>query len=261
MPKKMLINQYEHNLVAMAHLLDAVDERHWYSGIDKDLKQWRTSRDTSHHLSAYGGMGSFNDVWICAANKHEVSIQQEPWVNTPFNWIKSICHQLAQKPDDSLSALELSQSVGYYDADLSAFVGGDEAPDYMRGLSGTDIKLQGWRCLQCGYSEASSRSLESLLADIVLPSEIFRACEVRELDRLVDQVQALKLRGIDALRADLSQLIKSSGIVLSNRDGWMRPCPTCSSEDTAVYRWVLRKRDSRRFIPSDDNLPMKLGKA
>jgi hypothetical protein len=108
----------------------------------------------------------------------------------------------------------------------------------------------------CGYSETSPDSLEKLLADIVLPVEVFRACEKRELDRLVDQVLALKLKGLTDLRADLAKLITSSGIVLK-QDRWMRPCRACGNDDTAVYRWTLQGRTNRRFIPSDDNLPMQ----
>ncbi len=76
------MNQYEHCLIAMKRLLDAVGESHWAKWIDTDIKVWRANCDVSHHLSAYGGMGSFNDIWICRANQHTLTEAQEPWANT-----------------------------------------------------------------------------------------------------------------------------------------------------------------------------------
>ena len=48
------MNQYEHSLIAMKRLLDAVGESHWAKWIDTDITEWRANRDPSHHLSAYG---------------------------------------------------------------------------------------------------------------------------------------------------------------------------------------------------------------
>ena len=250
-------SQYEHSLVAMARLLEAVGEAHWLEWISSDLRQWRAARDTSHHLSAYGGMGSFNDVWICGTNGHRVSFKQEPWANILFNWMKSICHHLAQGPHDNPSALELSDAVGFHDASLSAVPGGDLAPDHMRGLIGADLQLQGWRCLQCGHAETSTSSLEGVVADSLLPSRIFHACEAQKLDRLVDQVLAFELPEAKGLRNDLLRIVGVSNIELKDRNGWMRPCPVCASDDTAVYRWTLESKEQLRLIPSKDNLPLK----
>ncbi len=56
------MSQYEHSLIAMKRLLDAVGEAHWADWIHADIEHWRSKHSTSHHLSAYGGMGSFTDV-------------------------------------------------------------------------------------------------------------------------------------------------------------------------------------------------------
>lgn len=254
---EMKDSQYEQSLLAMIHLLKKVGEDQWLKWIEEDLRLWRGNRDTSHHLSAYGGMGSFNDVIICSMNQHQVTDQQDPWANNLFNWIKSICHFLAKQPCKSFSAKDLSRSIGIYDAPLSAFVGGENAPDSMRGSISSDIKLQGWRCLECGYSEISRRALESMLSDIVLPGRIFKACEVNGLVQLIDDALSFKLPGTDELRGLLRRKIEESDIYIIDRDGCMRPCPECKSEDTAVYRWVSDPEDETRFIPSKDNLPLR----
>jgi hypothetical protein len=178
-------------------------------------------------------------------------------VNILFNWLKSICHYLAKQPEMSFSASQLSKSIGYYDAPLSAFVGGNQAPEHMRGLFGSNHKLQGWHCLDCGYSEVSSRSVESYIANVLIPAEVFRACEEHDLVRLVDDVLNTNLPSTNKLRDYLNGAISSSEINLMDHDGWMRPCPSCGSEDTGVYRWKLETNEYSRFVPSSDNLPPK----
>ncbi len=165
------MTQYEHSLVAMKRLLDAVHEDHWANWIGTDIEQWRATGDTSHHLSAYGGMGSFNDVIICRANEHSVTEVTEAWANTLFEWLKSVCYFLAEHPTDSFTSETLANRVGRHDSSLAAAVASD--------------------------------------------------------------------------------------ILLITRDGWNWKCPHCNSDDTAVYRWVLRLENECRFEPSTDNLPLR----
>jgi hypothetical protein len=53
-----LLSQYEQCLIAMKRLLESVGETHWATWIEQDIDAWRDRRDTSHHLSGDGGMGS-----------------------------------------------------------------------------------------------------------------------------------------------------------------------------------------------------------
>lgn len=50
------MSQYEHSLIAMKRLLDAVGETYWADWIETDIEHWRSKRSVSRHLSAYGGM-------------------------------------------------------------------------------------------------------------------------------------------------------------------------------------------------------------
>ncbi len=251
------MNQYEHSLIAMKRLLDAVGESHWARKVDLDIAKWRANRDTSHHLSAYGGMGSFNDIWICRANHHTLTDSQEPWANTLFEWLKSLCHFLAQHPDDSFDLNMLTSNIGRRDSTLAALVGGGKAPASIRGYATEDRKLQGWRCLGCGYGEASNRDIEYLVAEDVVPHMVFQSCEHSTLEKLVDQTLAGNILDLEAMRQSLAAAISSSGIALIDRDGWMRPCPSCGEDDTAVYRWRLVVNGGLHFEVADDNLPMR----
>lgn len=147
--------------------------------------------------------------------------------------------------------------VGFHDASLSAFVGGACASGNIRGIFGSDPRLQEWRCLQCGHSETSSRSIEGLIADFLIPQAVFRACDDHELIPLIDEILKGELSEAPRLRETLTVLIRTSDIDLLDRDGWMRPCPSCGSDDTAVYRWILDPTTKERFIPSDDNLTLE----
>jgi hypothetical protein len=57
-------NLFEQALIAMRAILEARGETHWQSWIEVDLARWRGDGSTEHHRSAYGGMGSFNDLYL-----------------------------------------------------------------------------------------------------------------------------------------------------------------------------------------------------
>ncbi len=251
------MNQYEHTLVALKRLLDAVGVRQWSDWIETDIEHWRADKDTAHHLSAYGAMGSINDVWVLKANKHDVTEAQEPWVNALFQWMKSVCRHLAQHPAGSFSADKLARATGKLDSVLAAFEGGKDAPDSMRELVINGPELGGWRCLGCGYSEVTETEAEVFVADDVVPDLVFRSCEGLRLDTLVDQVLAGDIAGLQDRRKELKAAIRSSDILLSNREGWMRPCPACGRNETAVYRWRFMPGGAPPLVPSDDNLPLR----
>jgi hypothetical protein len=132
-----------------------------------------------------------------------------------------------------------------------------KAPASMRGYASESCKLQGWRCLCCGYSEVSAEDLDWYIAQDVVPGMVFRACATLTLDHLIDRILRLKIPGIAKARRELSAAVTSSGISLRKRAGWMRPCPDCGKDDAAAYRWRLVSNERKRFEPTDDNLPLK----
>src|SRR5262245_16087150 len=139
------MNQYEHALTATKRLLCAVGESHWAKWVQDCIERWRATHDTSCHLSLYAGMGSFNDIYICRKNRHIVTELQEPWVNTLLLWLQALCCFLAKQPHNFFAAESLFNSVGRFDAPLSAFAGGNRADPSIRGLAEKTV-LSGWRC-------------------------------------------------------------------------------------------------------------------
>src|SRR5713226_2064726 len=250
------MSPYENCLLAIERLLLTVDVKYWPDSIRRDIQDWQNSRDTSHHLSTYGGMGSFNDIWICRENSHNVTEPQEPWAQSLFEWLKAVAFYLAEHPKDQVSAQELQDAVGCYDSVLAAFVGGRNAHTDARGLTHERERLQGWRCFQCGHSEVTNRYLELYIAQTLVPGFVFEACETQTLEGLVETVLALQIPHLGYIRAELEATVTNSGITFLKREGWMRPCPSCGAENTGVFRWQLTGQKPARFEPSDDNLPV-----
>lgn len=67
---------YERALEALVDALGAAGDEHWQAWLREDVELWRSSRNTDHHRSAFGGMGSFNDRWQLGDIWVETSIAQ-----------------------------------------------------------------------------------------------------------------------------------------------------------------------------------------
>lgn len=227
------MTKYIHALTALEYLLDKAGENHWRDWLRQDIDLWKSKNDVSHHLSAYGGMGSFNDVWICVQNGHNVTKEQEPWVNNLFEILKGLCFRLAHEPEKD-EVVKMDHATNQ--------------------LSMTTPQLHGWRCLKCGYGETKSYDIENYLAKVLLPQYLSNAKTEKELKSLVDSTFTIEFEEIGEIRNQTRQKILNSDIKIVDREGWMRPCPKCGSDNTAVYRWEFSKNN---FNASKDNLPLK----
>ena len=142
MPQTSDVTAYEHALHATEGFLRRVGEQHWANWLQEDFAAWRETGDVSHHRRAYGGMGSLNDVIICRMNQHQITSQQEPWANSLFQWLKAILFHLSEHPTKSPTADMLRKAVGRDAPTLSAFVGGEHAPDSMRAFVGAPVQVK-----------------------------------------------------------------------------------------------------------------------
>lgn len=253
----MTVACYENALVAMERLLRRTNVTGWADWMLQDLRDWRTSKDTAHHRHAYGGMGSFNDVIICRQNGHAVSEEQEPWVNELFGWIKALLFHLAKDPDVSQSAAEWARYIGRHSSSLVAFVGGELAPDSMRGFfSEKSVKLHGICCLNCGYAMVSRRGIENFIAQRVVPGLIFAAAEKKCLEQVVDLVLSMNVPGLQHWRTAVHAAVEASGVPwVEAEEARPASCPRCGRDQLAAYRWVVQESGDLRFSPDPANLP------
>lgn len=229
---------YRESLLALKFVLEQSGVSSWAKWIATDLDRWETEKSVRHHISAYGGMGSLNDLIICTENKHNVTKSQEPWVNSLVLDLCSLCYTfaIALKDQKEITLEELVKGMGSY-----------------------SDKLQGWRCLSCGYAELSVNELENYVAHILVRNGITQAM-ISKLIYYTEKTFQLDIPEAQEYRENLKKLITKSNIAISNRTGWLKPCPKCSSENTAVYRWEKQRKrkglffQTEVFEPSEDNL-------
>jgi len=233
---------YRESLLALKFVLEQSGVSSWAKWIATDLDKWENEKSVQHHVSAYGGMGSLNDLIICTENKHSVTKSQEPWVNSLLLDLCSLCYTfaIALKDQKEITLEEIVKGMGSY-----------------------IYKLQGWRCLSCGYAEVSLNELENFVSSSLVRKGVIQAMLSNNLVHYTKKTAQLDIPDAYDYRGNLKKMAIRSNIAISNRLGWLRPCPKCSSEDTAVYRW--EKRKTRKWLlfqvdifkPSEDNLKIR----
>lgn len=250
---------YYQAIKALEYLLDKSGETRWRDWLRQDIFLWETKKDVEHHLSAYGAMGSINDVWISVQNGHSVTKIQEPWVDTLFELMKGLCYRLAENPnkDEFASDIGVGRYLPILKASKNNLDNGREIDNVANQAAEALSALSGWRCLKCGYSETNSYDIDCYLAKIVLPQYLSSAITEAELKGVVDAAFRIDFDMIDSLREQLNQTILDSEIQISQNSGWMRPCPKCGDNDTAVYRWEKVPGTRTTFHPSKGNLPLR----
>ena len=225
---------YPEALKAMYFFLDSIGERHWRDWIAEDLRQWEASNSVEHHLSAYGGMGSFNDMAVPQADVRGGTKAQESLEHFLFCDLKSICYYLATHINQRASVEAMLRSMG--------------AMGYT---------LQGWRCLNCGYAEVSPYDIDFYIAHYLIREGVIEAVKRSNLQSFVRDVITSGMPSMVNERSRVKDAVLHSGIKIVSRDDWMRPCPVCQSMDTAVYDWREKGTLRKRFVPSASNLALK----
>ena len=62
-------------------LADHPEFENWIDWLERDIEDWTQRREVAHHLQAYGGMGSFNDLPSMRGNHDYI-----------FDFLKSVCY-------------------------------------------------------------------------------------------------------------------------------------------------------------------------
>jgi hypothetical protein len=86
-------------LEQIEHLLVTHGEQHWSAWITRDITVIKKgdAHGIVHFLSAYGGMGSFNDLLLCAANGHRIDEMEVSGVNDTLSALRSEAYILAKE--------------------------------------------------------------------------------------------------------------------------------------------------------------------
>lgn len=78
-----------------AELLEGVGEEFWSAKLRQQLETSRLS--PAAIVSWFGGMGSFNDLWILRANGHRVEQDQESAANAKLDELTSEIYRIAEE--------------------------------------------------------------------------------------------------------------------------------------------------------------------
>ena len=74
---------YTEALICLRSILlaDHPEFQNWIDWLERDIQDWNQRREVAHHLRAYGGMGSFNDLPSMRGNHDYI-----------FDFLKSVCY-------------------------------------------------------------------------------------------------------------------------------------------------------------------------
>lgn len=220
---------YPEVLNILKTLLENSGNTYWSNWIEKDINLWNESKSVKHHLSAYGGMGSINDLYV--ANYSLVGV----WENNIFDQCKSLAYKLAE--NRGKGGVEL--------VDLS--------PKRYRKI------LSGSRCLDCGYGVLSKVDIEDYIANTSTSDFIIKKINDKKINEILNVDEIIDSPNVIELRNELISLVKNSDINVSNtNNSWFKPCPKCNSENIAAYRWDYKVTEAiGKIAPSKDNLRLK----
>jgi hypothetical protein len=242
-PEYVMKDYYKSVLDSLYDLLDSTGVTFWADWIGQDIRLWEQEKSVVHHLESFGGMGSFNDVWICAANGRSIQGWQEPWANTLLEELKSLSYLLAK---------HMLQNT---DPDIH-----DIRKEFLQTGSG---QLHGSRCLACGFSALSEQAIDNYIAPQIIHDEIINGLENNQLNVSVIKCVNADFQIAQEKRSRIKEMMNRSHISYRKNNAFMRPCDQCGSDDTAVYRWteVPGKNPFRKshsvLVPSKDNLPLR----
>lgn len=81
-------------------LADRPEFQNWIDWLEQDIEDWTQRKEVTHHLRAYGGMGSFNDLPSMCGNHDYI-----------FGFLKSVCYTFGHLYDkrEGISPKELME--------------------------------------------------------------------------------------------------------------------------------------------------------
>lgn len=80
---------YTEALICLRSILlaDHPEFKNWIDWLERDIQDWTQRREVAHHLRAYGGMGSFNDLPSMRGNHDYMSgTGNSPMKNIWASW-------------------------------------------------------------------------------------------------------------------------------------------------------------------------------
>ena len=192
---------------------------HWAQWIKKDIYFWENQNSVTHHLKAFGGMGSINDIYLENADIAGV------WRNNLFDITKAFSWSIAKRKISS-------PTESFYNKDPQ--------------------DISGWRCLICNHAIIPTLSIEQYLAATLLPKLFVEYAIENRLIEILELERNIMLDSVVKRRERIKGLIQANNITLSMNKDWLKVCTKCGG-NVRIYRWTLEDNDTK-LIASDSNL-------
>lgn len=213
------MSDYEMCLQALHALLVRTNAEYWARYIGQDIQEWEYSKSVEHHLWAYGGMGSLNDVYLCVQNGNSVTAQQEPFANELLRQLLVLCFRLGSDIRDKHKT-----SV-------------EELVHRARPLKPV---LRGSVCNNCGYTAIGVQGVDAYIAPDLVNKVVAEGLENKNLiGTALNCLDLERCAGVTAGRKLVDVALERSNIALID-EPFMRPCVRCASDDTSVAYWEGR---------------------
>ena len=220
-----MTDYYKISLEILIQLLHGEGYENWEKWLSEDIRLWETEKSTEHHLRAYGGMGSFNDVPM--GNNGTAGI----WKNKLFGTVQTLAYNFAK---GYISTVPLDETF---------YIGSNE--------------VSGWRCRNCGEAKIKKRNIEIYISSAFLPKFFIEYIKQDKLIEILDLKKIIHSEEIIQKRKDIEALVQNSEIELSDSAEWLWTCPTCKSNETCNYRWIVTENDTK-LKEADNNLDIKV---
>jgi hypothetical protein len=203
-------------------LKNEVGYEHWAKWMLDDIELWETKQSVEHHLQAYGGMGSFNDINLGGYNTEGM------WKYKIFSQVQNMAYRLAT-----------GQTLESILEDL---------PNQYR----TD-EISGWRCRTCGEGRINAMDIERVVSNYFIPRMVLEYAKQDNLPELLKMKQVIDSGIVINKRREIERLIKIADVTLAENNDWLSTCPKCGSKEVCVYRWTTND-ESTELLETDDNL-------
>ena len=215
------MNEYRKILLLLKDLLNKSENYHWEKWIDQDIYDWDNLKSTKHHKSAFGGMGSINDLYVGDSGKIGT------WKNNMFDYLKSLSWTFATKNEIQFSSNKSSI-------------------------------IQGVICRNCHFAEISEGGIESFISEKYIPILVAKFLPTDKYSTLTDIESFINDSDITNDRNKLINSLKNFNIKLNNNIIWSNPCPKCDNGDKCVYRWEVNETNETIVLTrSKNNLSLK----
>ena len=220
-----MTDYYKTTLEVLSQILQEENYDHWAKWMQEDIKLWENNKSVEHHLRAYGGMGSFNDVNVGGNDKEGI------WKNHIFGRLQTLAYSLAK---------------------------GNSVESILKPISNQHhaIEISGWRCRNCGDARMTDRDINLFIAYYFIPKLFTEYVHKDKLQEVANITKLIDSEEVTVKKEQIKSLIKQANIILNPDDNWLWTCPKCGSSEVCAYRWNVLENGSK-LVESDHNLDIK----